>query len=233
MGSRHVGFPNRRSRRGRWQRPERLGQLLHDTPQSPWWRTGAVACDHYQLFREDIGLMAELQVPAYRFSISWPRVLPNGDRRGQWCGARFLRCPGRRVACQGNRTLGDALSLGLSPATCKSRGAGSTREGPSGLPTTCGSSSSDFQTACRIGSRSTSRNVFSKFGHGDATNAPGLVLSLADRLFASHHVMLAHGRAVQTIREHSPSNRPASVGHPWALPRYQLRQSAEESPPPR
>ncbi|CAK9069553.1 unnamed protein product [Durusdinium trenchii] len=41
--------------------------------------TGEVACDHYHLFKEDIRLMSSLKVKAYRFSISWSRLLPNGD----------------------------------------------------------------------------------------------------------------------------------------------------------
>jgi len=40
--------------------------------------TGDVACDHYQRYREDVGLMADLGLNAYRFSVSWPRVLPSG-----------------------------------------------------------------------------------------------------------------------------------------------------------
>jgi beta-glucosidase len=43
--------------------------------------TGDVACDHYHRLQEDIGLMASLNLQAYRFSVSWPRVLPKG--RGQ------------------------------------------------------------------------------------------------------------------------------------------------------
>ncbi|GIW42066.1 MAG: beta-glucosidase [Candidatus Binatia bacterium] len=41
-------------------------------------QTGDVACDHYHRYREDVALMAELGLGAYRFSISWPRVLPEG-----------------------------------------------------------------------------------------------------------------------------------------------------------
>lgn len=44
--------------------------------------TGAVACDHYNLWREDVALIARLGFKAYRFSISWSRVLPDG-RRGE------------------------------------------------------------------------------------------------------------------------------------------------------
>ncbi len=40
--------------------------------------TGEIACDHYHRWREDVGLMRELGLGAYRFSISWPRVLPSG-----------------------------------------------------------------------------------------------------------------------------------------------------------
>ncbi|MGB4871397.1 MAG: family 1 glycosylhydrolase, partial [Candidatus Promineifilaceae bacterium] len=40
--------------------------------------TGDIACDHYHRYPEDVALMADLGVRAYRFSIAWPRVLPNG-----------------------------------------------------------------------------------------------------------------------------------------------------------
>lgn len=40
--------------------------------------TGATACDHVNRFRDDIALMAELGVRHYRFSISWPRIMPAG-----------------------------------------------------------------------------------------------------------------------------------------------------------
>lgn len=51
--------------------------------------TGAVACDHYHRFREDVALMKEIGLKAYRFSISWARLLPEGAGRVNEAGVRF------------------------------------------------------------------------------------------------------------------------------------------------
>jgi len=40
--------------------------------------SGAVACNHYQLFREDVALLKEIGCQAYRLSLSWPRIIPEG-----------------------------------------------------------------------------------------------------------------------------------------------------------
>jgi beta-glucosidase len=51
--------------------------------------TGDIACDHYHRWREDVALMSELGLQAYRFSISWPRVLPDGEGRTNEPGIAF------------------------------------------------------------------------------------------------------------------------------------------------
>ena len=40
--------------------------------------TGDIACDHYYKYKEDVKLMADLGIKAYRFSIAWPRIFPQG-----------------------------------------------------------------------------------------------------------------------------------------------------------
>ena len=51
--------------------------------------TGDVACDHYHRWPEDIGLMSELGVGAYRFSVAWPRVLPGGFGQASRAGLGY------------------------------------------------------------------------------------------------------------------------------------------------
>ena len=50
---------------------------------------GDVACDHYHRFSEDVQLMADMGVDAYRFSIAWPRILPGGYGEVNKAGIRF------------------------------------------------------------------------------------------------------------------------------------------------
>ena len=173
--------------------------------------TGAVTCDHYHRFREDVGLLVELQVPAYRFSISWPRVLPNGTGRSHPAGLDFY-----------DALVDELLAKGIEPWVTLFHW-----DYPQRLQEQGGwlnpASPQWFADYVRIVVERLSDRVenwftinepqcFVRFGHGDATNAPGLALSLADRLLASHHVLLAHGRAVETIR--ACSQQPARVG--WA-----------------
>ena len=51
--------------------------------------TPEVACDHYHRYREDVALMKELGMKAYRFSVSWSRVLPDGTGRPNAKGLDF------------------------------------------------------------------------------------------------------------------------------------------------
>ncbi len=66
--------------------------------------TGDVACDHYHRYREDVALMADLGLGAYRFSVSWPRVLPQGKGRPNEAGLDFY-----------DRLVDELLSLGVEP----------------------------------------------------------------------------------------------------------------------
>ena len=65
--------------------------------------SGAVACDHYHHLQEDVALMAQLNLNAYRFSIAWPRVLPNGTGQVNEAGLAFY-----------DRLVDDLLAAGIT-----------------------------------------------------------------------------------------------------------------------
>lgn len=66
--------------------------------------TGDVACDHYHRYGEDIALMRDLGIDAYRFSISWPRVMPNGRGEVNEAGVSFY-----------HRLIDRLLASGIDP----------------------------------------------------------------------------------------------------------------------
>ncbi len=66
--------------------------------------TGDVACDHYHRYREDVSLLAGLGLNAYRFSISWPRVLPAGTGQVNPAGLDFY-----------DRLVDELLAHGIAP----------------------------------------------------------------------------------------------------------------------
>ena len=51
--------------------------------------TGDTACDHYHRYREDVAMMKEMGIKAYRFSVDWSRVLPEGKGRVNEAGVAF------------------------------------------------------------------------------------------------------------------------------------------------
>ncbi|HEY3125988.1 MAG TPA: family 1 glycosylhydrolase, partial [Candidatus Limnocylindria bacterium] len=66
--------------------------------------TGDIACDHYHRWREDVALMHELGLGAYRLSISWPRVLPSGTGTPNEKGLAFY-----------DRLVDELLATGIRP----------------------------------------------------------------------------------------------------------------------
>lgn len=64
-------------------------RFLHDPARTAKVENGDTACDSYHRFAEDIGLMKEIGLNAYRFSISWPRVMPSGKGRVEQRGIDY------------------------------------------------------------------------------------------------------------------------------------------------
>ncbi len=160
--------------------------------------SGAVACDHYHRWPEDIELMRRLGLNAYRFSLAWPRVVPAGTGAVNAAGLDFY-----------DRLVDGLLAAGIEPyptlyhwdlpQALEERGGWTSRIVPESF--------GDYADAvlARLGDRVTQwmtiNEPFVVANHGYLTgeHAPGRS-SLADSLAASHHVLLAHGMAMERIR---------------------------------
>ena len=61
----------------------------HDNERTFNGHTGDIACDHYHRIEEDVALMKEIGLKAYRFSVSWARILPDGTGKINQKGIDF------------------------------------------------------------------------------------------------------------------------------------------------
>jgi beta-glucosidase len=160
--------------------------------------TGDVACDHYHRYREDVALIAALGFNAYRFSVSWPRVRPDG--RGTWNDAGWDFYD-RLLDAMAEKNIAAHVTLYHwdLPQALEDQGGWRNRE------TAHRFAEYAAQLARRLGSRVKTIATLNEplcvatFGHETGEMAPGL----RDRAAAtqvSHHLLLAHGLAIQAMR---------------------------------
>ena len=160
--------------------------------------TGDIAADHYHRFRDDVALMAELGLKAYRFSVSWPRVQPTGRGPAVERGLDFYR-----------NLVDELLGAGITPvATLYHWDLPQELEDAGGWPAR--------DTAERFGDYAaimgealgdrvrywTTLNepwCSAYLGYGSGVHAPGRT-DPAHALQAAHHLNLGHGRAVTALR---------------------------------
>jgi beta-glucosidase len=171
--------------------------------------TGSIACDHYHHFQEDIAIMKEIGIQAYRFSISWPRVLPDGTGAVNPKGMDFYQS-----------LVDQLLEAGITPyitlfhwdfpAELYYQGGWLNENSPDWFAAyadkmvrALGDRVSYWMTinepACYI-----------ELGLQSGAHAPGDRLGFAQVLRAAHHTLLGHGKAVQAIR--AAARIPIQVG---------------------
>jgi beta-glucosidase len=163
---------------------------------------GDRANDHYHRYREDVRLIKDLGVKAYRFSIAWPRVFPDGAGSPNPKGLDFY-----------HHLIDELLANGIEPYATLYHW-----DLPQALQDRVGGWQSS-ETAKAFGDysgyvaeRITDRvkNIFTvneagrfvNFGYGWGIDAPGLKLPNAELNQVRHHVALGHGLAVQAVRAH-------------------------------
>ena len=160
--------------------------------------TGDVACDHYHRHAEDVALMADLGVDAYRLSIAWPRLQPEGRGQALQAGVDFY-----------SRLVDELLEAGITPLVTlyhwdlpqalEDVGGWRVRETAERF--------ADYAVLVqqRLGDR-VSRWITlnepycsSVLGYGTGRHAPG-VRETGSALAAAHHLLLGHGLAVEAMR---------------------------------
>ncbi|MFB6955810.1 GH1 family beta-glucosidase [Streptomyces sp. NPDC056309] len=159
---------------------------------------GDTACDHYHRWREDVALMSRLGLNAYRLSIAWPRVMPDGDGLVNPKGLDFY-----------DELIDGLLAAGITPSVTlyhwdlpqalQDRGGWPERETAEHFATYAS------VVAERLGDRVSHWTTLNEpscsawIGHLEGKMAPGLT-DLTAAVRASYHLLLGHGLAAQAIR---------------------------------
>ena len=166
--------------------------------------TGAIACDTYHRYAEDIRLMRTLGIGAFRLSVAWPRILPEGRGPVNRAGLDFY-----------DRLVDDLLANGLDPyVTLYHWDLPQALEENGGWPVRDTADAFTEYTevvVARLGDRVRhwiTQNepwVISWLGYGLGVHAPGRT-SDSDALAAGHHILLAHGRAAEVLRREAPDS---------------------------
>jgi beta-glucosidase len=164
--------------------------------------SGRVACDFYHRYPKDIALMRELGLDAFRFSVAWPRVLPQGRGRVNAAGLDFY-----------DRLVDELLANGIEPfltlyhwelpQALEDEGGWTVRSTAEAFAEYAG------VVAGRLGDRVkqwTTHNepwVVAWIGYATGEHAPGRK-SVADAVAAGHHVLLSHGLCAEVLRSEIP-----------------------------
>ena len=167
---------------------------------------GEVAADHYHRSEQDVALMAELGLNAYRFSISWPRVLPQGTGAVNPAGLDFY-----------DRLVDQLFARGIAPVATLYHW-----DLPLALYETGGWRNRDTAAAFADFAEVVARRLGDRvrwwvthnepwctayLGYVAGEHAPGIRGDAQAAVDVGHHVLLSHGLAVPRIRAHAPSAR--------------------------
>ncbi|WP_253767922.1 GH1 family beta-glucosidase [Goodfellowiella coeruleoviolacea] len=184
--------------------------------------TGEPAVDHYRRMREDVRLMADLGLPAYRFSVAWPRVRPDAGPVNS-AGLDFYE---RLVDTLLEHDITPWVTLYHwdLPQTLEDQGGWANRE------TAYRFAEYAESVLVRLGDRVSNWTTLNEpycsafLGYGNGVHAPGRTDPRAT-VAAVHHLLLAHGLGLAAIRAHAPN---ASAGVTVNL--YPVRPADPDSP---
>lgn len=167
--------------------------------------TGEVACDHYHRFKEDIALMKQLGIKAYRFSISWPRVIPQGIGEVNEAGVQFYEDLVDELI-RNDIVPYATLFHWDYPAALQKQGGWLNPQSPVWFEQYTEVIAKRFDGKIKHYFTINEPQCIIGLGYESGFHAPGLKLSTRDSFLAVHNVLLAHGRAVMALRKYGGSN---------------------------
>ena len=188
--------------------------------------TGDVACDHYHLFREDVKLMKELGIRAYRFSLSWPRLIPNGVGELNPAGVKFY-----------SDLIDTLLENGIEPYITLfhwdypyelyKKGGWLNSESVSWFAAYAAKVTELYSDRVKHFITFNEPQCFIGQGYYQGLHAPGLKVSRRDIFQMAHHVLKAHGAAVIAMRKNA--KQPIKIGYaPTGSAHYPATQRPED-----
>lgn len=186
--------------------------------------TGDVACNHYHLYKEDVAIMKELGVDSYRFSIAWPRIYPNGTGQINRKGLDFYK-----------RLVEELLEKGIEPAATlyhwdlpqalEDKGGWLKRDTARYFQDYAAAMFKELGDTVKQWITLNEPWCSAFLGYGNGVHAPGKS-DFNSHLHAAHHLLLAHGLALQAYRE---LNLKSEVGITLNLaPQYPASDSAQD-----
>ncbi|MCQ2242331.1 GH1 family beta-glucosidase [Treponema sp.] len=162
--------------------------------------TGDVACDSYHLYKDDVKLMSELGLKAYRFSISWARILPHGTGEINQKGIEYY-----------NNLINELLKYNITPFITiyhwdlpyelYLRGGWLNPECRQWFEEYTKVVAENFGDRVKNFITFNEPSVFMGCGYEVGVHAPGLQLGTKDILLIGHNILVAHGKAVKVLRE--------------------------------
>jgi beta-glucosidase len=175
--------------------------------------TGDVADDHYHLWKKDIGLMKKLGLQAYRFSISWPRVLPAGRRKANQKGLDFYD---KLVdgLLKANITPFVTLFHWDTPQALEAEGGWAARSTAEAFVEYTDLITRTLGDRVKNWITHNEPAVVAWLGYGMGIHAPGLTDSKLS-VRAAHHLLLSHGWAVPVIRRNSQNSEAGITIDVW------------------
>ena len=160
--------------------------------------TGDVACDHYHRYEEDIRLMKKLGLPSYRFSISWPRIFPEGRGEPNAKGMEFYKRLVDELVRNGIQPIATLYHWDL-PQKLQEIGGWTNREVVDDFVRYAEYVYSQLGDSVEKWITFNEPACTSFTGNWEGRHAPGYHdYSTAVRV--SHHLLLAHGKAVRALR---------------------------------